>query len=242
MVDDEESVREPVVRMLQTLGFRARGAGSAEEALELLKNDKYTFLLTDINMPKMDGLELIARVKNEYPELCSIAMTGYTKKYRYIDVINAGATDFVNKPFNIEELEAKLKRAIIERNVKEELSRLSITDALTGLYNQRQFYARLKEEMRRAERQNHPLALILLDLDNFKEFNDTHGHVAGDELLRKIGKIILSSIRDGVDSGYRYGGDEFAIILIDADMEIGRGIGKRIERAIENECGITASA
>jgi diguanylate cyclase (GGDEF)-like protein len=168
-------------------------------------------------------------------------MTGYSKEYDYVDVVNAGAADFINKPFGIEELEAKVRRAIIERNIKDELSKLSITDSLTGLYNQRHFYIRLKDEITRAERQKHPLGLILLDLDNFKKYNDTHGHLAGDELLQKVGEIVNLKIRQGVDSGYRYGGDEFAIILIDADERISKVIGQRMEQGIEEKCNLSAS-
>jgi diguanylate cyclase (GGDEF)-like protein len=243
VVDDNESVSGPLVEMLRQLGFRAQSTVNGIDALEELANKPYTFLLTDMNMPEMDGMELIGHVKNDYPHICSIAMTGYTKEYKYMDVVNAGATDFINKPFGIEELEAKIKRAIVERNVREELGRLSITDSLTGLFNQRHFYARLRNEIKRTERQSrkHQLGLIILDLDNFKVYNDTHGHLAGDELLQKVGTIINACIREGVDSGYRYGGDEFAIILIDADTEIGQAIGKRIEMAIEKECGVTAS-
>jgi two-component system cell cycle response regulator len=243
VADDEESVRGPLVEMLKHLGFQADSAANGKESLEKLKNMPYTFLLTDMSMPEMDGLELIAHVKNNYPNICSIAMTGYTKEYKYMDVVNAGATDFINKPFSLEELEAKVKRAIVERDIRQELSRLSITDSLTGLFNQRHFYGRLKDEIKRSERQKQKpqLSLILLDLDNFKNFNDTHGHLAGDDLLQKVGNIINACIREGVDSGYRYGGDEFAIILIDADKDIGRAIGERIENAIEEECGISAS-
>ncbi|MBW2614914.1 MAG: diguanylate cyclase [Deltaproteobacteria bacterium] len=243
VIDDEESVREPLVEMLKHLGFRADAAGNGKEGLEKIKNGPYTFLLTDMSMPEMDGLKLIGHVKNDYPHICSIAMTGYTKEYKYIDVVNAGATDFINKPFSLEELEAKVKRAIIERDIRQELSRLSITDSLTGLFNQRHFYGRLKDEIKRSGRQKRKpqLGLILLDLDNFKNFNDTYGHLAGDDLLQKVGNIINASIREGVDSGYRYGGDEFAIILIDADTDVGRAIRKRVEKAIEKECGISAS-
>jgi two-component system cell cycle response regulator len=192
-------------------------------------------------MPEMDGLELIKYVKNDQPHVCAIAMTGYSKDYQYMDVVNAGASDFINKPFLIEELEAKIKRAITERNIKQELNMLSITDSLTGLFNQRHFYNRLNEETVRARRQKNQLALILLDLDDFKQFNDKKGHVAGDEVLKKVGAIISANIRQGVDSGYRYGGDEFAVILIDANMDISQRIAKRIDESIEKECKLTAS-
>ena len=241
VVDDEQAVREPLVEMFEVLGFEAHAVASGHQALGALREKPYTFLLTDMKMPGMDGLELIARANKVAADVCIIAMTGYSKGYKYMDVINAGATDFINKPFGIEELEAKIRRAINERNVKRELSRLSITDALTGLYNQRHFYTRLREEILRAKRQKHSIALILLDLDDFKCYNDKYGHLAGDELLQKIGGIINAGIRQGVDSGYRYGGDEFAVILIDADIAIARDIAERIEAAIEKECRASAS-
>ncbi len=241
VVDDEESVREPIVAMLEHLGFKADSAVSSEEALEMLTQKPYTFLLTDIRMPGIDGLELIKRIKRSHPETCVIAMTGYSREFNYVEVINTGATDFVNKPFVIEELEAKIKRAIIERNIRQELQRLSITDSLTGLYNQRHFYARLNDEIPRAKRQKHNLALILLDLDDFKQYNDKYGHLAGDELLQNVGKVINSNVRQGVDLGFRYGGDEFAVLLIDADEGIAEMMSARIQKGIEEECGITAS-
>jgi len=193
-------------------------------------------------MPGIDGLELIRTIKEKFPDICAIAMTGYTREYKYVETINAGATDFINKPFGIEEIEAKVKRGIIERNIRQELNRLSITDALTGLYNQRHFYDRLNEETARAERQNHELALILLDLDDFKAYNDSFGHLAGDELLQKVGAVINSKMRQNVDSGYRYGGDEFAVMLIEADNTVAEMMSNRIQSGILEDCNISASS
>jgi len=150
-----------------------------------------------------------------------------------VDIINSGASDFINKPFSIKELETKIKRAIIERNIKEELRRLSVMDSQTGLYNQRQFYARLREEVIRAERQNHPLALIFLELDDFNKYSDTFGQVEGDKLLQKISCIINTQIRQGVDSVYGYGGNKFAIILIETIPDITEVIRKRIKASVQ---------
>jgi diguanylate cyclase (GGDEF)-like protein len=241
VVDDEDAIRNPIVEMLVHLGFPADSAENGKEALQKLEKQSYAFLLTDIKMPEMDGLELIKYVKSNQPHVCAIAMTGYSRDYQYMDVVNAGASDFINKPFLIEELEAKIRRAINERNIKQELNRLSITDSLTGLFNQRHFYNRLNEEIVRARRQKNQLAMILLDLDDFKLFNDNNGHVAGDEVLKKVGVIINANIRQGVDSGYRYGGDEFAVILIDANVDISQRIATRIEEGIERDCKLTAS-
>jgi diguanylate cyclase (GGDEF)-like protein len=123
----------------------------------------------------------------------------------------------------------------MDRDRRAELSELSITDALTGLYNQRHFYTRLKEELARAKRQYRPFSLILLDLDDFKAYNDTYGHFAGDEVLRSFGGIISNLIREGADSGYRYGGDEFAIILTEADRGMAEEICRRIAKSLEVE-------
>ena len=241
IVDDDEEINIVLEKILKNLGFTVRSTLGGEEALRILSDIPFTFLLTDMRMPQMDGMELIQKVSDGYPDINIIAMTGYSEGYRYIDVLNSGASDFIKKPFESDELEAKIRRIINERNLKEELNRLSITDALTGLFNQRHFYTRLQEEVRRAKRQQHPLALILLDLDNFKAYNDAHGHLAGDEILRKAGTLITKSIREGVDSGYRYGGDEFAIILIDANMNIAKGIGNRVEKSLMEEVNIHAS-
>lgn len=240
VVDDDSLFRETLVKLLSVLGFDTGSAASGPDALAELKKNEYTFLMADMKMPDMDGLKLVEQVGQDFPDMSIIAMTGFAEGYKYIDVINAGASDFIKKPFQSDELEAKVSRIINERDLRKELSRLSITDSLTGLFNQRHFYNRLKEEFTRAERQNHALSLILLDLDHFKAYNDTYGHLAGDEVLRNLGRIINKSIRDGVDSGYRYGGDEFAIVLIDASLSVARVIGQRIQEALE-EGNFTAS-
>ena len=241
VVDDDKSVRTVVAEMLGHLDFKAQSVGSGQEALAELSENRYTFVLTDMKMPEMDGLQLIRRVRKDYPDVCSIAMTGYSNEYKYMDVLNAGTTDFINKPINADELEAKFKRAIAERDLRKELERLSVTDSLTGLYNHRHFFSRVREEMTRSERQKSRLGMILLDLDDFKGYNDDHGHLAGDALLRKVASVINYRIREGVDSGYRYGGDEFAILLIDADNDTVQTIGDRVGKGIKEECGLTAS-
>jgi len=241
VVDDDPRVCEVLGELLGALKYSTASAHGGEAALRMLREKEYTFLLTDMRMPGIDGMELIRRSREGFPEVSVIAMTGYADDFKYVDIINAGANDFVKKPIDIAELEAKMVRCIGERDLRRELNRLSITDSLTGLFNQRQFYLRLREEIVRSTRQKHSLALILLDLDNFKGFNDTHGHVAGDEALRDVGKAIVKSIREGVDTGYRYGGDEFAIILIDSDLGIAQDIGKRVRSAIRESGELRAS-
>jgi two-component system, cell cycle response regulator len=241
VVDDDHYLKETLEQLLKRLGFPCDTASGGIEALQKLGENKHSIVLTDMKMPGMDGIELIGRIRDTFFDISTIAMTGYSEGYTYVDVINAGASDFIKKPFGIEELEAKIRRIITERNLRKELNRLSITDSLTELYNQRHFYDRLNDEAIRASRQKHTLSLILLDLNDFKIYNDTYGHLEGDEILKSVGKIIMSCIREGVDSGYRYGGDEFAIILIDADVEITQEIGLRIQKAFEDKGKVTVS-
>jgi len=240
IVDDDPHLKETLELLLRRLGFSSDSVSSGMDALKKLGENKYTIVITDMKMPGMDGLELIGRIRDGF-EISTIAMTGYSEGYTYVDVINAGASDFIKKPFGIEELEAKIRRIITERNLRKELNRLSITDSLTELYNQRHFYDRLNDEVIRASRQKRTLSLILLDLNNFKIYNDTYGHLEGDDVLKGVGRMIMSCIREGVDSGYRYGGDEFAIILIDADIEITQEIGVRIEKTFEDKGKVTVS-
>ena len=241
VVDDEIEVGKVVTELLSSLGFNADSENNGNNALQTIKNGKYTFLITDINMPELNGIELIKKVREEKVDISIIAMTGYDKDYAYMDVINAGANDFITKPFKIDEIEAKISRILIEKRIRDELAKLSITDNLTGLFNQRHFHNKLKEEVNRANRQNHPLSLILLDLDKFKEYNDTYGHLEGDRMLAESGKIILSNIRENVDIAFRYGGDEFAVILVEADKEIVLNTSERIKKGFEESDGVTAS-
>lgn len=241
VVDDDQRVAEVLGELLSALDFPCDEALSGSDGLKKLGDKDYSVLLVDMKMPEMNGFEVIQRAREEHPDLNIIAMTGYADEYRYVDIINSGANDFIKKPIDTGELEAKLVRNISERNLRKELSRLSMTDSLTGLYNQREFYIRLKQEIVRSVRQKHPLGLILVDLDDFKDYNDRHGHVAGDAALRTVGRAINKSIREGVDTGYRYGGDEFAVILIDSDLSIAEEIGKRIKQAIDEGGKVGAS-
>lgn len=110
------------------------------------------------------------------------------------------------------------------------MEELSITDSLTGLYNRRHFYHRLKEEMKRAKRQTYPVSLLVVDLDNLKDYNDRLGHLKGDEALRVVAQALTAGIRQDVDTGYRYGGDEFAVILPYSDREDSVEVAERIKK------------
>ncbi len=127
-----------------------------------------------------------------------------------------------------------VSKEITERKrMERELRRLSRTDKLTGLYNQAHFFAKLEVEKERALRLGHALALVLFDLDRFKDYNDQNGHEAGDKVLRLVGSIVFQSIRKEVDSGFRYGGDEFCCLIPGSGVEGGLVFAERVRSLIE---------
>jgi len=123
-------------------------------------------------------------------------------------------------------------------HTERQLHELSIRDDLTNLYNQRYFYRLLNREIHRADRQGHPLSLLVLDIDNFKEYNDRFGHIEGNKVLARVGEIIVENIRNGVDTAFRFGGDEFIAVLPEVDITQAAQIAERIRVSFE-QCQIS---
>ena len=227
-VDDDPGIRDLLKEFISSLGHRVITAVDGIDALEKLADGHFDIVVTDINMPRMDGIELIKRIKTEFDDVDIIVITAYAMTYKYTDIIALGASDFISKPFNIDELEAKLNRILRERRLRVGLRRLSTRDGLTGLYNRRYFDENLKHEASRAFRQNYSLYLLFIDLDGFKAYNDKYGHQQGDKLLRELAEVILDNIRKDVDSACRYGGDEFVIILPHAKRQQALMVAERL--------------
>lgn len=120
-----------------------------------------------------------------------------------------------------------------QKRLEKELKEMTIRDSLTGLYNQRYFYDRMEAEVERAKRQKRPLSLLLIDLDGFKSYNDSHGHLEGDKVLQAVGEVIHECTREHVDLAFRYGGDEFMVILPEAPESQARQIAERIRETFE---------
>ena len=240
IVDDDDAIKTITAEFLTESGYSTEPCSSAEEALEILETFKAEIVITDINMPGMDGLELTKIIKDKY-RIEVIVMTGYVAEHSYEEAINSGASDFIFKPFRFEELDLRLKRVIKEMLLKREhaemikkLEELAITDGLTGLYNLRHFYHQLKNEIERQSRYKSHLSLLILDIDHFKKFNDTWGHIEGDQVLIKTAGVINSCLRS-MDSAYRYGGEEFTIILPETELKKACVVGERIRKAFSSQ-------
>ncbi|MEZ4577059.1 MAG: diguanylate cyclase [Desulfobacterales bacterium] len=220
--------------------FKTYTAESAEQALALLEKSPVEVVITDIMMNGMNGLEMTQIIKDRF-EADVIVITGYTGDYSYEEAIHKGADDFVFKPVRFEELLLRLKRVLREQKLTQErnitlaqLRELAITDNLTQLYNSRHFYAQMENEINRYNRYQRPLSLLLIDVDHFKEYNDTHGHLEGDKVLYQIAQLIQSCLRT-MDSAYRYGGEEFTVILPETPCKAAMAVSERINTLVKNE-------
>jgi len=240
IVDDDLSVRNTIHEYISNAGFNPTAAATAEEALELVSKNDFAVVITDIRLPGMGGLELTKVIKKKNGTDV-IVVTGYSDDYSYEEAINIGASDFVIKPVRLEELLLRMRRVLKERELStertrmmEKLQKLATTDGLTKLYNSRSFYSQLELEVDRFNRYKHPLSLLLLDLDNFKEFNDNFGHLEGDKVLVRFSQIIQDCLRIN-DSAYRYGGEEFTVILPETNGDEAKTVAQRIRSSLEAE-------
>lgn len=239
IVDDDMAIREAMKEYFTLAHFNITTADNAFDTLDFLKNNpQIDLVITDIMMPGMNGLELTDRIKSDY-DIDVIVITGYTEDYSYEEAIKIGASDIVFKPVRFEELLLRIKRVLRERKLTHErnemvqkLKKLAITDGLTNLFNSRKFYEQLDKEIDRFNRYKHPLSLLILDIDYFKSFNDTYGHLEGDKVLVKVGEIITSSLRT-MDTAYRYGGEEFTVILPETKADEAEVVAGRIKEKLE---------
>ena len=240
IVDDDSSVRNPMNEFIKLSGYNSFGASSAEEAIDILKTTSMQVVITDVMLPEMGGFELTEHITQEY-DSAVIVITGYSDIYSYEEAIKMGASDFIVKPVRFEELLLRLKKVLAERELAndrgrmmEKLQKLAITDGLTKLHNSRSFYSQLEVEVDRFNRYKRSLALMLMDIDHFKKYNDSYGHLEGDKALVTIAQIIKSCLRK-LDSAYRYGGEEFTVILPETSCEEAQTVAQRIKSALKAE-------
>jgi two-component system, cell cycle response regulator len=357
IADDLESVTTLIHRELSSrLNCTILIAHDGDQVIEILeKEDPVDVLVTDMMMPGLHGLELVSKVKAGYPGMNIVVMTGYASDFPYVEVIHAGADDFLSKPFPHAELEAKLIRLFKERalfqsrmlaeskyrglfelsgdgmmlidgedyhvvdanrafrrlcgldvddysgkpvfdifesrdrvrldqwlkvcsqrgggtmadlaimhpegrsvhvdvsvsfietrmerilfltfkdvtekrEVEQQLADAAQKDQLTGLFNKRSFQNRIEWVVKQTQQAGGKIALMMIDLDNFKRCNDTHGHQIGDKLLMSIGDVLRRSLRSSnMDEGFRCGGDEFTVLLQGTDMEGAYKVAERIQ-------------
>lgn len=210
IVDDDAALLDLIRQMLAEFGYMSETFTSGEQALARVPSSPADVLITDVAMKGMRGFDLTRAVKRVRPEMNVIVMTGFVNDFSYDQAIEAGASDFIKKPFTVQELIVRLKHV----KMQEKLRAISNTDELTGLLNRRGFFALAQQQMKVFSRIKGNMVLLFADVDGFKAINDTGGHQQGDEALIAMADIFKDTFRES-DIIARMGGDEFAVLLID---------------------------
>lgn len=239
VIDDDESVRSLLQDLLVESDYTVDTASCGEEALKMIRVSTYDLVVTDLRMAGMHGLEVIKEVKAMDTGIDVIVMTGYASINSAVESMKAGAVDYITKPFNSDQIRLVVKKNIERRNFQRLASErefykiLSSIDGLTELYNYRYFQQCLQTELEREKRYKRPLSLIMLDIDDFKDYNDHYGHPVGDLVLKNMATILKSATR-GCDVICRYGGEEFTIILPETNKKEAAIVCERVREAVEN--------
>lgn len=249
VAEDDAASRLILQKAVEKLGHECLTAEDGEKAWKLYRNtSNIDVIISDWMMPGMDGLKLCRNVReqerNNYTYFIFLTALG-DRNYQRMG-LQTGTDDYLTKPLDREELELRLISAsrvtalhqrLAEQNAKLEelnsqLADQARTDPLTGLGNRLRLQEDLQVLSSRVERYGQTYCAVLCDIDFFKPYNDTYGHPAGDEVLRRVASVIASHCRIG-DVAYRYGGEEFLLILPEQSLETGIELAKRLRRAVE---------
>jgi len=241
IVDKNVENAEHLKGMLGENGYRSVVVKNGVQAIEYLKEeDAVSLILSDVTIPQMNGYELCGWLKKA-PETKDIPLVFLTEKSDTTDIVkgfDAGASDYITKPFNEEEFLARIKTHISvkksfdkEQTKTRRIKERSLRDELTGLYNRYYLNDFFEQEFKRTQRYQADLSCLLLDLDFFKEVNDTYGHPFGDFVLKEFAGFLKENIRIH-DMAFRYGGEEFLIILPQTNLK-GSGI---VAEKIRSQC------
>ena len=233
IVDDTKENINVLRRTLTTVGCRISVALNGKMALDLIPKLKPDLVLLDVMMPDMDGYEVCRRLK-ENPDLQNIPVIFITAKGDIEDVVEgfeAGAVDFIMKPFRQEEVLARVRTHLTLSAALKKLIQDSETDPLTGLFNRRTFMKRIENEAARFKRSKKPFSILFGDIDFFKKINDTFGHSAGDAVLVSISKLMDTEKRE-IDQIARWGGEEFLILLPETGLNGAVLLGNKIREKI----------
>jgi len=236
IVDKEEPSRHLIAAQLSKQ-YWVWTFNKGKEALAKLENSQADILISALRLKDMDGIDFINKVKTIYPQVYVIVASRPSFLSKKMDELREIASDFILKPVKEEQLNLVIKRAVDRQQLlkREEFYReLSILDHLTRVYNRRYLDLELAREIERSKRFSHSFSILILDIDNFKLYNDRNGHLAGDVVLQKFAILLKNSSRM-MDQVFRYGGDEFLVFFPETSKKDAAHFAWRIEASIRKE-------
>jgi len=231
IVDDEVAAIQMLRKTLEGMGelFYATGG---QEALDQVRREPPDLVLLDANMPGLDGYATCRQLHQDDPDLPIIFVTAASDFASEVQALEAGALDFITKPFNPPVVRARVTAHLKLKAHSDLLRTLSTRDPLTGLWNRRALDERLAVEWRRAQRYQHSLTLLMIDIDHFKGYNDHYGHIQGDNCLCRVAAAIAGLVNRPGDLVARYGGEEFAVLLAETGPEEALTLAERIRATV----------
>lgn len=249
IVDDHEDNLELLRARLEARGYTIDTADNGKDALEKILKRPPDLVLLDVMMPQMDGFEVVRRIKadKKLPFIPVIMQTAMDATEDKVEGLDAGADDYLTKPINFAELEARVKSLLRIKGLQENLEarerelslmndklrRMSMTDGLTGVANRRALEQRLHEMFEHSLRLHEPIAIVMCDIDRFKSVNDTYGHQAGDDVLVQFAKLLQDEARE-IDHVGRYGGEEFLLLLPGTVLDAAVTFAERVREKVEH--------
>jgi two-component system, cell cycle response regulator len=233
VVDDSPLMHRLLAGHLAEEGCAVRGALDPTQAFEQACADPPDLILLDLVMRGGSGYDLLAQLKADprTTDVPVIVVSGTSDVRGKVRAFDLGAVDFVVKPFDRAELRARVRSALRVKRYHDLLANRSSIDALTGLYNRAHLDRRLEEEIAGARRYRRRFGLVLIDVDHFKEVNDTYGHPCGDRVLGSIAEVLQASLRTG-DAACRFGGEEFALLLVESGREEAALVALRVRERV----------
>ena len=255
VVDNDTITRDLLCSSLARQNFDVVVARTGLDCISTVLNEAVDIVLLDAVLPDVDGFRCCEILHERLQDACPpiLMVTGLSDETSVNRAFEAKATDFITKPFNLTLLHHRIKRVLRERQLFRELEHINLqlkkisrTDDLTKLANRRFFMSALAKEWRRLYRERQPLSILLCDLDAFKQFNDTYGHLEGDRCLKRFANVLRSCVERSTDIVARYGGEEFILLLPHTSLEGLKTIDDKIrcrleERAIPHRNSAVAS-
>jgi diguanylate cyclase (GGDEF)-like protein len=235
VVDDNPDKLNLIEAALNLAGYNVTTATDGDEALASIESYQPDLVITDVMMPRMNGYELAQRIRANpitrfIPVIMQTAAGRRSEDLRRANEV--GALGYITDPTDLDLLLARTRTLLEFKAYLDVCAEAAFTDHLTGLANRRRFERQLEREVARMGRYGHPFTLLMIDIDSFKDLNDSFGHDAGDEAIRRLSKVLREGTR-GIDLAARVGGEEFAVLLVETRKEGGFEVAERLRAAIK---------